>query len=391
MKALKIFLWSTIILVLGSQVFAQTWMPTSAPIANWRSVASSADGSKLAAVASWSYGIYTSTNSGAGWSLTSASLTEDWFSVASSADGAKLVAGTFDGKIYTSIDSGANWTSNAAPTQSRYSLASSADGTKLVAAPLNGQIYVSADSGVSWTPCSAPNTYWISVAASADGTKLAAAWTINNSGGIYTSTNAGTTWTAKNLPSLQWYSVASSADGNRLVAVSHDPAQIYTSTDSGNTWVSNSIAIGYLEYLNTVASSADGCRLVAGTFGSYAYVSTNSGKTWSSSDSPPVTWNSITSSADGAKLAAIVLSWPNNTAIYTWQSTPSPSLVITPGITNLILSWTLPSMSFVLQQSPDLVSWVNVTNTPTLNLTNLQDEVTLALSNSSSFYRLKTP
>ena len=97
------------------------------------------------------------------------------------------MAGTFDGKIYTSTNSGANWISNAAPSQFRYSLASSADGTKLVAATTDGPVFTSTDSGTTWQPSYAPNTYWISVASSADGTKLAAAWSLNSDGGVYTS------------------------------------------------------------------------------------------------------------------------------------------------------------------------------------------------------------
>jgi hypothetical protein len=54
---------------------AQNWILTSAPSNNdWFSIASSADGTKLAAVA-WDFvagGIYTSTNSGDTWTLTSA-------------------------------------------------------------------------------------------------------------------------------------------------------------------------------------------------------------------------------------------------------------------------------------------------------------------------------
>src|SRR5438445_7213916 len=57
--------------------FAQTWTPTSAPSRNWTWVASSADGSKLVAVA-YTNGIYTSTDSGATWKETSAPA-EPWF------------------------------------------------------------------------------------------------------------------------------------------------------------------------------------------------------------------------------------------------------------------------------------------------------------------------
>ena len=51
----------------------------------------------------------------------------------------------------------------------------------------------------------------------------------------------------------------------------------------------------------------------------------------------------------------------------------------------------MPSTNFVLQQSADLLSWTDVTNPPVLNLTNLQNQVTLPPSGSSGFYRLKTP
>src|SRR5260370_684405 len=107
--------------------FAQTWTPTSAPLENWGAVASSADGTKLvAAGAYWQFGvgnyypgpICTSTNSGATWTITSAPVT-NWTSVASSADGVRLVGAAFGvsldgstfsgGPIYISVNSGGTW------------------------------------------------------------------------------------------------------------------------------------------------------------------------------------------------------------------------------------------------------------------------------------------
>jgi hypothetical protein len=65
-------------------------------------VASSADGTKLVAVANLfpdgGY-IYTSADSGATWTQTGTQ--QDWSSVASSADGTKLVAVANAGYIYT--------------------------------------------------------------------------------------------------------------------------------------------------------------------------------------------------------------------------------------------------------------------------------------------------
>jgi len=117
------------------------------------------------------------------------------------------------------------------------------------------------------------------------------------------------------------------------------------------------------------------------------FTSTNSGLSWMSADAPALQiWNSVVSSADGGFLVAA-----NESGIWTSQTIPSPSINISPTDGNLALSWTIPSTNFVLQQSADLISWADVTNPLALNFTNLQNQVTLPPSNSSGFYRLKTP
>ena len=105
----------------------------------WESIASSADGTKLAAVA-WGGQIYTSIDFGTTW--TPRESDRSWISIASSADGTKLAAVDFGGQIYASIDSGATWTARAS-SQDWFSIASSADGTKLAAVVQDGQIYTS--------------------------------------------------------------------------------------------------------------------------------------------------------------------------------------------------------------------------------------------------------
>jgi len=59
--------------------------------------------------------------------------------------------------------------------------------------------------------------------------------------------------------------------------------------------------------------------------------------------------------------------------------------------TNVFLSWTIPSLVFTLQEKSDLTTanWTDVTNTPSLNLTNLQYQVILARTAERNFYRLK--
>ena len=386
---------------------AQTWTRTSAPTVPFNiSIASSADGTILAAVEVDVSGGLVSTNSGATWtsnSLPNQNQIPEILSVACSADGSKVVAEDFWMGIYVSTNTGTTWIQTGAlGTTPVASLASSADGTKMVAAVVQnesfvGPIYASTNSGITWTLTGAPTNYWISVASSADGSKLVAATRPpgERTGLIYTSTNSGMTWVTTSAPGNPWTCVASSADGARLIAASGPDTSsdfippIYTSTDSGATWITNNMPG---EEWQGVASSADGNRLVAVAQGGIIYTSTNCGATWilnSFPDPSAILW-SVASSADGGKLAAGAV---NGGGIYTCQTTLSPLLNIAPSSSNLTFSWIVPSTNFVVQQNSDLctANWTDVTNTPTLNLTNLQNQVSLPSPAGNAFYRLKTP
>ena len=141
--------------------------------------------------------------------------------------------------------------------------------------------------------------------------------------------------------------VASSVDGTKLAIGGRS---IYTSSDSGLTWVSNSAPVSYVPNYSRIASSADGCKMFAARYGSLG--------------------------------------------ICTCQITPASTLNINSSAsTGAVLSWLVPSTNFVLQQNSDLstTNWTDVTDTPVLNLTNLQNQVILSPSGSNVFYRLKTP
>jgi hypothetical protein len=391
-----------------NSAFAQTWIQaTNAPNEDWYGVASSVNGNKLVAVSQRGSIIYTSTNSGATWSPSSAPAGKQWQGVASSADGVKLAAADANGSgIFTSTNSGQTWISNNVPSQYWWSVASSADGTKLAAVTGigGGPIYTSTNSGQTWNKSNSPTNYWSSVASSADGTKLAAAQLgadtngdFNFEGSIYTSTNSGTTWTQAKVSTQAWESIACSADGTKLIAAGVGDSLgnfsgIYTLTNSGGTWVSNSVS-QYVQNWSSVAISADGSKMAAVIYASNGilppstssiYTSTNSGATWQTNNSPNSSLFSIASSADGSKLVVVAYGG----GIWTLQTTPSPQLNINPSTTNLALSWLIPSTNFAVQQSSNLISWVDLTNTPALNLTNLQNQVTLSPTNGSGFFRL---
>ena len=96
--------------------------------------------------------------------------------------------------------------------------------------------------------------------------------------------------------------------------------------------------------------------------------------------------NPVLISADATKFAALA-----NGNIYLSEPNPSPTLSLTQSGANAVLSWMVPTSNFLLQQSSDLANWSTITNAPTLNITNLQNQLTLPLSQTQTFYRLKTP
>ena len=272
----------------------------------WYGIASSSDGTKLAAVVENGQ-IYVSSDSGVTW--TARESNRIWRSVASSSDGTKLVAVVGTGQIYVSSDSGVTWTATES-SRLWYGAASSSDGTKLAATVFNGQIYVSSDSGVTWTATESSRE-WRVVASSSDGTKLVA---VVRGGQIYVSSDSGVTWTARDSSRL-WYGAASSSDGTKLAATVEN-GQIYVSSDSGVTWTARESSRNW----QGIASSSDGTKLAAAVFNGQIYVSSDSGVTWTARESSRG-WFVIASSSDGMKLAVVV----NDGQIYTSTDTSTPA------------------------------------------------------------------
>lgn len=324
------------------------WMQTSAPIESWSYIASSADGTKLAATINpFNHfgGIYMSTNSGITWSA--ADLPEqNWSVIAFSGDGTKLFAGydyydpgpagvtnpSFGGLVF-STNSGITWGGPAdfVPEPTWRSLVSSADGTKLASTLNNNnngnwEVWTSTNSGASWMDSldRFVGPTFPSIASSADGAKLVAS---GGDGLIYASTNSGLNWTQTNGPRA-W--VASSADGTKLVAAvlaEYGGGGIYTSTNSGNTWIQEMNAPS--TNWSSIASSADGTKLAAAGEGGI-YNSFDSGVTWIQSDASFSALGYIASSTDGTRLAAAGSGiWTAQAAIN--STTPGPTGYLTGG------------------------------------------------------------
>jgi hypothetical protein len=199
---------------------------------------------------------------------------------------------------------------------------------------------------------------------------------------------------------VQWpTSLASSADGTRLVAAIGEQGFTFSgslllSADSAATWT-EALTNAPVHVWSSAATSADGIQLAVGTGGRFSapivgpvYTSTDSGLTWSTSGSPDEYWAALAMSADGGKLVAAA----KDGGIYVLQTVPIPSLSITASSGNAVISWTIPSTSFGLQESSNLTgtNWTQVETVPSLNYTNLHDQVAVPITGNSAFYRLKS-
>lgn len=285
--------------VLGNFLSYGYWNQSSASAENYTCIASSYDGTKMAATfgVPGTEGIFLSKNSGQTWANSSASASFSWDAVASSSDGTILIGGPSGQPLYTSTNSGSTWTPSSSVSATWTGVASSASGNNFVAVGSSG-IYTNLGStwAQSFSVSSANN--WTAVAASPNFTNLIAA---DSGTGIYTSTNGAKSWTKVNSTGSAWSSVALSTDGSRLVAAVNGGG-IYLSTNSGTSWVEQTNIPTGASWTG-VAASSDCTRLVAAASGGYVYTTINSGATWQT-NAVSATWSCVASSSGGQTFAA---------------------------------------------------------------------------------------
>ena len=291
---------------LNYSTFGTRWLTVpavnGAPInTNWVSVAMSSTGQYQTAVVSGGGGrIYTSLNDGANWALVptaNGAPSANWWSVAMSSTGQYQTAVVYGGGIYTSVDSGANWAlvppAAGAPTAVQwYGVAMSSTGQYQTAVVYAGGIYRSIDSGANWALVPAANgaptnVRWYSVAMSSTGQYQTAA-VVNGGGGIggiYTSSNYGANWvlvpTENGAPTnVSWSAVTMSSTGQYQTATVF-AGGIYRSLNYGANWALVPTANGAPNVdWSRVAMSSTGQYQTASVYTGGLYTSSNSGANW---------------------------------------------------------------------------------------------------------------
>jgi len=273
---------------------------------DWRDIASSSDGMKLAAVVNDGY-VYTSLDGGVSWNQKTTSGVRFWRSVDISDDGSKIIASVFNGYVYTSSNGGDTWTTHSSIGQRNWnSVAMSADGSYMYAAPNNGNasnnsFFRSIDGGNSWSFGLSSVKDWEGIATSSNGQYVYLAPQLNAPSYIYYSSNYGANNDLRvDSGNRQWTSIAASADGVKVLA-SVSNGYIYTSANYANNFTERSASGTRL--WNAVAASGDFEVLVASSITSVV-TSIDGGVSWQE-EVNSANWKSVASSADGTKVFAV--------------------------------------------------------------------------------------
>lgn len=280
----------------------------------WSSIDSSSDSTLLAAT-STDAGVFLSRDSGLTWSKTSLPVTS-WVGVTTSANSNNLVAASYSGYVYRSTDAGATWTRVVTMNDYFTAIGASSDGTYVSIVTNRGAVYISSNSGVSFTKISRPQ-FANAITISSSGQYQYITGSGNVSGDIYKSSDYGATWidvTASGTGSNLFYkSITTSSDGSLIAAAatagSGTATGIFMSRDFGDTWFKATVSPDPGRW-QAVASSSDGTRIIAASYGRDLYLSTDSGATWQNKTPFGIghnqNWSSVSITSDGMKFAGVV-------------------------------------------------------------------------------------
>jgi hypothetical protein len=191
------------------------------------------------------------------------------------------------------------------PTADWRSIAMTEDGTKIVAGATSG-IWVSSDSGASWTQRNSTSNI-NSVKLSSDGTKIYATYRGWASSQVLISNDFGLSWSTSRPTGYECWDACAldiSSDGTKIYLINYG-AGVYVSSNSGTSWTqTNSNRYNF----TSVASSSSGQYvLISEESNRKLYLSSDYGQTWinlSAANSFNTNWVSVDISDDGQKLVA---------------------------------------------------------------------------------------
>jgi hypothetical protein len=228
-------------------------------------VSNSSDARIYAATSS---GVFTSSNSGGNWTLQSAAFAGTTVS-RMVATGTRVFAVTPAG-ISASANRGLTWTAANSGLTDTNVTALIVSGANLLAGTKTGGVFLSSDFGASWTAVNTGLTNTAVTALAVSGSDLY----VGTSGGAFYSNNLGTSWTPIGTAIKNTF-ISLAANGSNLYAGT--TSGLFYSPDKGATWkavVSNALPGGSINQV-TIGSTG----VYAGT-SKGVYYSSNNGDTW---------------------------------------------------------------------------------------------------------------
>jgi photosystem II stability/assembly factor-like uncharacterized protein len=242
-------------------------------------------------------GVFKSTDSGGTWAAASTGLNPSVQALAiNPTTPATLYAGTSFGGVFRSTDSGGTW---AAVNTGLPSLTIAITGVTnlivwalainpttpatLYAGTWNGGVFKSTDSGGTWAAANTglPTTY-IYIQALAINPTTPATLYAGTSDGVFKSTDSGGTWAAANT-GLTYLDVTALAINPTTPATLYAGTYVggvFKSTDSGGTWAAASTGLTNLDVTALAINPTAPATLYAGTRPYGFFKSTDSGGTW---------------------------------------------------------------------------------------------------------------
>jgi hypothetical protein len=313
------------------------FQPTGAEDIDWQAIATDSDGSVIIIAGRTLVGnigkVYLSTDSGASFSDTGlgGDATYSWKDVACDSNGSHLLVVSL-GIVSLSINSGLSFNDVTPPLAAGdyFSCgAMDADGSNLIVGEHNGRLWTSSDSGANWTERrydGDKDRDYFSVASNSTGSQLISTDYFESSNpGLYISYDSGTSWTDKTpvgAYSQQWQRTAMDDDGSHILAINYDPAgspkrRIFASSDNGTSWteVDHPDAPGFKDFWSDVALDSDGShQMMSNTTNGRLYTSLDGGTTWVRQD-PSGTgilkWLRVATVSDGSIWMALSFNTTN--------------------------------------------------------------------------------
>lgn len=271
---MKLILTIILFMFTGPQAFGQlNWSKTSLPEIPFPSVAASPNGTIIAG--SMDGKVFVSTNSGADWTSVSVPMAGSIQSINAVRERVFLIS-TKDRGIYKSTDSGTTF-ARATGTEKEYRDLIEKNGVYF-AAPKDEGVMKSTDNGSTWVSTGYLTDQNIGAFAKTRSNNLLVG--VKGGRGVYRSVDNGDTWVKTEFPQhVIVYSLTVSNENTIFAGTGEVFDGVYKSVDDGLTWTKIDGLSGTIQYKGNGIFLSNGDLLI-GSNGTGIFHSSDEGETW---------------------------------------------------------------------------------------------------------------